>query len=130
MTNTTGSPPPQTRRTPPAALEDHDGLIIDLEQQDNRLVLRLGGDLDMANAGYLPAAMHWLRSRWHHLIVVDARSLAFVDITGYRTFFASLRRPDGSWDPLTVYVPGDVLGRMRRYLAAITGSGSPRPVGG
>jgi anti-anti-sigma regulatory factor len=122
MTDTTDSPPLQLHATPPAVPEDHDGLIINLEQQDHRLVLHLAGDLDLANAGYLPAAMRWLRSRWQRLIVVDARRLTFVDLTGYRMFFASMRRPDGSWDPRTVYVTGDVIGRMRGYLAAITGS--------
>jgi anti-anti-sigma factor len=103
-----------------------DGLALDLRQGDRLVELRLAGDLDLATAPRLTAAMTWLRRRWRRTIVVDTRRLRFIDLAGYRAFEASLNGPDGARDPRVVYVVGDVLARLLHHLSAVTGAMSPR----
>lgn len=104
---------------------DH-GLVLDLEQRDHLVELQLAGDLDLASAGRLTAAMAWLRRRWRHTIVIDTTRLDFVDLAGYRALKNSVYGPDGTRDPRVVYVVGAALARLLHHLRMATGTLSPR----
>lgn len=123
-----GAPPGGSDRADPdgVRLPPSDGLVLDLRQRDRLVELQLAGDLDLATAPRLAAAMAWLRRRYRRTIVVDTRRLDFVDLAGYRALRASLQDPDGTRDPRIVYVVGEALGRLLHHLTAITGALSPR----
>lgn len=107
---------------------DPDGVTLSLRSRPRRhaVELRLAGDLDLANAPRLLAAMAWLRRRHRHVIVIDTRDLSFVDVAGYRAFEASLNDPTGARDPRVVYVAGAVLAHLQGLLTSITGRAAPR----
>jgi anti-anti-sigma regulatory factor len=86
--------------------------------------LELAGDLDLASAARLRAAMSWLRRRYPRTIVVDTRRLDFVDLAGYRALRSSLAGSDGQPDPRTVYVVGEVVARLQHHLALATAVGA------
>jgi anti-anti-sigma regulatory factor len=97
-----------------------DGLHLDLKKRDRLVELELAGDLDLASAGRLDAAMTWLRRRYPHTIVVDTRRLGFVDLAGYRALQSALTGTDGRRDLRTLYVVGDVVARLQHHLALAT----------
>lgn len=118
----TGRPPAPAPVPPPV----DGGLVLDLHQRDHLVELQLAGDLDLASAGRLTAAMSWLRRRWRHTIVIDTTGLDFVDLAGYRAFKSSLYDADGGRDPRVVYVVGAALARLVNHIRAATGTLSPR----
>jgi anti-anti-sigma factor len=98
----------------------HDGLHLHLKKRDQLVELELAGDLDLASAARLRAAMSWLRRRYPRTIVVDTRRLDFVDLAGYRALQSTLAGADGHRDPRTVYVVGEVVARLQHHLALAT----------
>jgi anti-anti-sigma factor len=97
-----------------------DGLHLHLKKRDRLVELELAGDLDLASAGRLDAAMTWLRRRYPRTIVVDTRRLDFVDLAGYRALQSALAGPDRRRDLRTLYVVGDVVARLQHHLALAT----------
>jgi anti-anti-sigma factor len=95
----------------------HDGLTLDLHPGDHSLQLQLAGDLDVASAGRLRAALAWLRRRRRGMLVIDSQELDFVDLTGYRVLEEAVRHPNGCPDPFVVHVEGRVVTRLRWQLA-------------
>jgi anti-anti-sigma factor len=108
----------------PAAGRFPNGLELHIRPRTHHVELELAGELDLASAPRLKAAMAWLRARDHRTIVVDTRRLDFVDLAGYRALRSALDGSDGHRDPRTLYVVGAALARLQRHLAIATGTGS------
>jgi len=112
--------------TPCDDLQAGGGLRMCLHPRDGAVDLELTGDLDLASAPRFAAAMAWIRRRFRQLIVVDTRGLDFVDLSGYRAFDHSIRTDDGERDPRVVYLTGQALTRLHRYLVGLGLTPSPR----
>jgi hypothetical protein len=107
------------RATQPPPQADLTGLQLRLRPRARLVELDLAGDLDLASAPRLEAAVRWLRTRYHRTIVLDTRHLDFVDLHGYRALRAALDADaDDDRGPRTIYVVGDVLARFQHHLAA------------
>jgi anti-anti-sigma factor len=59
-------------------------LQIDLQREDDRLVVRLEGELDLANAQRLQSAVDEAELDSSAMIVLDMQELQFIDSTGLR----------------------------------------------
>jgi len=59
-------------------------LRIDSRSEHGRLVLRLDGELDMASAPLLQAALKSAEAESHDSLVLDLERLRFMDSTGLR----------------------------------------------
>jgi anti-sigma B factor antagonist len=61
-----------------------DQLLIDLRREEDRVVVRLDGELDMANAPLLQAAIEDADLDADAMLVLDLQQLRFIDSTGLR----------------------------------------------
>jgi anti-anti-sigma factor len=61
-----------------------DQLSIDVRQEADRVVIRLAGELDMANAPLLQAAIEQQDVAGKPMLVLDMQELEFIDSTGLR----------------------------------------------
>ena len=67
-------------------------LQIDLERQDDRVVVHLDGELDMANAGALRAALEEIDAGAEGMVVLNLQKLRFIDSTGLRVILWARER--------------------------------------
>lgn len=68
------------------------GFTAEVEASDGMVVLRLGGELDMASAPVLNRAVHTALDAGPAAISLDLSELTFVDSTGVGVFVAGHRR--------------------------------------
>jgi anti-sigma B factor antagonist len=61
-----------------------DQLLIDVRREADRVVVRLDGELDMANAPLLQAAIENAERDDNSMLVLDLQRLQFMDSTGLR----------------------------------------------
>jgi anti-sigma B factor antagonist len=61
-----------------------DPLALTIEQYDSTMLVRVGGDLDLATAAQVTTAMDQLEIESTSLLVVDLQELAFLDLAGLR----------------------------------------------
>ena len=61
-----------------------DQLSIDVRREADRVVIRLAGELDMANAPLLKAAIEQEDVEGKPMLVLDMQELKFIDSTGLR----------------------------------------------
>jgi anti-anti-sigma factor len=61
-----------------------DQLSIDVRRETDRIVIRLAGELDMANAPMLQAAIEEANVDGDQMLVLDMQQLQFIDSTGLR----------------------------------------------
>jgi anti-anti-sigma factor len=61
-----------------------DQLSIDVRRETDRIVIRLAGELDMANAPILQAAIEEANVDGKQMLVLDMQELKFIDSTGLR----------------------------------------------
>jgi anti-sigma B factor antagonist len=61
-----------------------DQLLIDVRREADRVVVRLEGELDMANAPLLKAAIEEADAAERPMLVLDMQQLEFIDSTGLR----------------------------------------------
>jgi anti-anti-sigma factor len=71
-------------------VQDH--LQIDLSQEEDRIVLALDGELDMASAPLLQSAVEGTESAAKPLLVLDLHRLEFIDSTGLRIILSARKR--------------------------------------
>jgi anti-sigma B factor antagonist len=73
-----------------------DQLLIDVRREADRVVVRLRGELDMANAALLKAAIEAAYPEERSMLVLDLQELEFIDSTGLRiVLWASERCQEG-----------------------------------
>jgi anti-sigma B factor antagonist len=72
------------------AVQDH--LRIAVSQEDDRVVLSLDGELDMASAPLLQRAVEDVELARKPLLVLDLGRLEFIDSTGLRIILATRKR--------------------------------------
>lgn len=66
-----------------------DQLRIDLRRENDRIVLSLSGELDMANAPALQSALEGPELAETKTVVLDLQPLTFLDSTGLRVILAA-----------------------------------------
>jgi anti-anti-sigma factor len=60
-------------------------LVLAVEDYDSTLLVRVGGDLDLATVGQVTTALDQLEFERTTLLVLDLQELAFLDLAGLRT---------------------------------------------
>lgn len=71
-------------------VQDH--LQIDVSQEDDRVVLALEGELDMASAPLLQSAVEGAEITTKPMVVLDLHHLEFIDSTGLRIILSLRKR--------------------------------------
>ena len=66
-----------------------DPLRIGTEERDDRIVLTLEGELDIATAPRIEEALQSAEQKAPPLLVLDLRALGFMDSTGLRTILGA-----------------------------------------
>jgi anti-anti-sigma factor len=66
-----------------------DQLRVDAKHEDDRVVLRLRGELDLASVPLLQSELAAVALEAAPMIVLDLRELQFMDSTGLRTILAA-----------------------------------------
>jgi anti-anti-sigma factor len=79
---------------------------IDVAQQGDRTFLSLSGELDLATVGELEEAING-RLRAGENVVVDLRSLTFMDSSGVRALVAGHAAAQEAGGSLVIVRPGD-----------------------
>jgi anti-sigma B factor antagonist len=69
-----------------------DQLSIDVREAGDRIVVRLDGELDMANAPLLKTALEEADLDGRSMLVLDVQQLQFIDSTGLRTILWARER--------------------------------------
>ena len=69
-----------------------DQLLIEVRREQDRVVVRLDGELDMANAPSLKEAIEDADHDEQSMLVLDLQRLQFIDSTGLRTILATRER--------------------------------------
>jgi anti-sigma B factor antagonist len=90
---------------------------VDVIQTDDRAVLRLTGELDVATAPRLREEIDSLTERCVWTVSVDMSSLSFIDSSGMAALVAALKRLRAGGGELTLHSPN--LSAMK--VLAITG---------
>jgi anti-sigma B factor antagonist len=73
-----------------------DQLLIDVRREPDRVVVRLEGELDLANAPLLKTAIEEADAAESPMLVLDVQGLEFIDSTGLRVvLWARERCQDG-----------------------------------
>jgi anti-sigma B factor antagonist len=70
----------------------HDQLRIDVRQAQDRVVLCLSGELDLASAPVLESEIESSDVAGATMVVLDLRELRFIDSTGLRVLLAAHER--------------------------------------
>jgi RND superfamily putative drug exporter len=103
---------------PPAeAPEGSSELEIEVERRDSRMRVALAGQLDMGTTDRLRARLEELESEKPELLVLDLRTLEFMDSTGLREITDAVRRARADDRKLAVvkaHGPIDTVLRMTR----------------
>ena len=92
---------------------------IDLRQETDRVVVRLEGELDMANAPLLQAAIEEAALDADSMLVLDLQQLRFIDSTGLRIILWARERCEEEGRELAL-TPGS---QQVQRLLAISGAG-------
>jgi anti-sigma B factor antagonist len=82
--------------------------IVVEQQQDNRMLIRLQGELDVLTAPLLAEKLNEANSE----IVVDLADLAFLDARGLGTLASASARAERHGDHLVVINPDPLMERM------------------
>jgi len=81
-------------------------LRVSTEERDDRILISLAGELDIATAPRIEEALRAAEEKGPALLVLDLRELEFMDSTGLRTILAADARAGESGRRLAV-VQGD-----------------------
>lgn len=73
-------------------MEARDHLQIDVSEEENRIVLALDGELDMASSPRLERVVEELEMEGKPTVVLDLQQLAFIDSTGLRIILSVHKR--------------------------------------
>jgi anti-sigma B factor antagonist len=84
----------------------NDELRIALDRQRQDVVVRLAGEVDMANAAELEATLRTAMSADIRRLVIDVRDLSFIDSSGLRVLAVTARTLAGADEPRTMTVRG------------------------
>jgi anti-sigma B factor antagonist len=93
-------------------------LGIGTRREDDRVVMRLAGELDMASAPQLRGAIEELELGERSLLVLDLQDLSFIDSTGLRVILWAHERCSGAGNTLAL-TPGS---QQVQRLLAISGA--------
>ena len=75
-----------------AAAEESGGLAVSVDRHDSAVRVELGGELDMAGAELLHDRLRQVEQDRPQLLVIDLRSLSFMDSSGLREIVGAVRR--------------------------------------
>jgi anti-sigma B factor antagonist len=67
-------------------------LVLTVENYDSTLLVRLGGDLDLATVGRVTAALDQLKIERTTRLILDLQELSFLDLAGLRTILHANER--------------------------------------
>jgi anti-sigma B factor antagonist len=102
--------PPRFARTGP--------LVLTVDDSGSTQVLRIAGDLDLATAGQVTAALDRLELNRTSLLVIDLQRLNFLDLAGLRTILRADERCRNDQIRLTVIKPRGFAGRVFTLTSA------------
>lgn len=108
-----GSP----RRLRYEAMGVQDQLRIEVRHTDDRVILRLDGELDMANAPRLQDAIENAGLDTNAMVVLDLEQLQFIDSTGLRVILSARARSQERGQELAI-TPGS---QQVQRLLSVTG---------
>ena len=96
-----------------------DQLLIDVRSEADRVVIRLDGELDMANAPLLQTAIENADREDNTMLVLDLQRLQFMDSTGLRIILWARERCQESGRELAL-TPGS---EQVQRLLSVSGAG-------
>jgi anti-anti-sigma factor len=96
-----------------------DQLLIESQREADRVVVRLEGELDMANASLLQTALEHAETDKASILVLDLQQLRFMDSTGLRVILGARERCQSSGQEFAL-TPGS---KQVQRLLAISGVG-------
>jgi anti-sigma B factor antagonist len=94
-----------------------DQLRIEVRHEADRVILRLGGELDMANAPRLADAIENASMDTRAMVVLDLQRLQFIDSTGLRAILSARARSQEHGQGLAI-TPGS---QQVQRLLSVTG---------
>jgi anti-sigma B factor antagonist len=94
-----------------------DQLRIEVRHTDDRVILRLDGELDMANAPRLQDAIENAGLDTNAMVVLDLEQLQFIDSTGLRVILSARARSQERGQELAI-TPGS---QQVQRLLSVTG---------
>jgi anti-anti-sigma factor len=77
------------KRASPVRFSRAGPLVLTVEESDSTLLVRVAGDLDLATAGKVSAALDRVDIGRTTRLVLDLQELAFLDLAGLRTILAA-----------------------------------------
>ncbi|MEA2200796.1 MAG: anti-sigma factor antagonist [Solirubrobacteraceae bacterium] len=96
-----------------------DQLVIDVRREADRVIVRLDGELDMANAPLLQAAIEKAHRDDNSMLVLDLERLQFMDSTGLRIILWARERCQENGHELAL-TPGS---EQVQRLLSVSGAG-------
>lgn len=87
-------------------------LKIDSEERNDRVVISLDGELDMASAPLLQAALESAESTQSPALVLDLEHLQFMDSTGLRTILWARERWESRGHELALTIGSSQVQRL------------------
>lgn len=97
----------------------HDELSIDLRNEDDTLVFKLRGSLDLATAPTVRAALLDATEKGQHSLIVDLSQVEFLDSTGLGTLIGAHRRAAEHGGSLRVVVNDGPIARLLNITGLI-----------
>jgi anti-sigma B factor antagonist len=96
-----------------------DQLLIEVRREVDRVVVRLEGELDMANAPALQAAIEGAELEKGSMLILDVEDLRFIDSTGLRIILWARERCQEGGNELAL-TPGS---QQVQRLLTVSGAG-------
>jgi anti-anti-sigma factor len=101
-----GKPEPAGRFTRSAPL------VLTVQDYDSTLLVRVGGDLDLATVEQVTTALDQLEFERTTLLVLDLQELAFLDLAGLRTILRASEHCKKHQTRFAVVKPRGLAGRI------------------
>jgi anti-anti-sigma factor len=89
-----------------------DQLRVDTKREQDRIVLRLRGELDLASVPLLQSALDAVELEGPSLVLLDLRGLQFMDSTGLRAILAAHERSQQRGHEFAVTRASDQVERL------------------
>lgn len=103
--------------TGPFVSSGHGALVVTVQTVERFVVCELDGELDRRTAAILLDAMDWLRRGRVDSVVLDCRSLTFVDAGGLTALLRARKAAAEAGADLTLAAPSAMLTRILRATA-------------
>ena len=94
------------------ASNDRDPLEIEVQQNEDRTLVVIAGELDVSTASYLYDALSDLELTDPHHVVLDLAKVTFMDSTGLSVIVTEHKRLDQVNGTLTIFSPPSSIRRL------------------